>query len=55
MSKCRFGAPAYVSFPHFLDADPWYLNSVDGLKPDRKEHEFYIKAEPVSLNFFLNV
>lgn len=46
MSKCRFGAPAYVSFPHFLDADPWYTDSVDGMEPNRKEHEFTMNLEP---------
>ncbi|KAJ1519336.1 hypothetical protein ONE63_004634 [Megalurothrips usitatus] len=46
MSKCRYGAPAYVSFPHFLDADPWYINSVDGIKPNRSEHGFVINLEP---------
>ncbi|XP_026289526.1 protein croquemort isoform X2 [Frankliniella occidentalis] len=46
MSKCRYGAPAYVSFPHFLDADPWYTNSVDGLHPNRSIHEFFVNAEP---------
>lgn len=49
MSKCRYGAPAYVSYPHFLDADPWYTDSVDGLSPNRSEHGFFVDLEPVRI------
>jgi len=46
ISKCRFGAPAFVSFPHFYKADPSYLLNIKGLNPSQKLHEFYIAVEP---------
>ena len=27
-------------------ADPWYLNSVEGLKPEKEKHEFYVDIAP---------
>ncbi|XP_022912791.1 protein croquemort-like [Onthophagus taurus] len=46
ISKCKFGAPAFVSYPHFYLADPFYANSVDGMHPNKTAHEFYIILEP---------
>jgi hypothetical protein len=48
ISKCRFGAPAFVSFPHFYKADPSYLLNIIGLNPNQDLHEFYVAVEPVS-------
>ncbi|CAB3238793.1 unnamed protein product [Arctia plantaginis] len=31
VSQCRFGAPAFVSLPHFLLADPYYPSKIEGL------------------------
>lgn len=31
VSDCRFGAPAFVSLPHFLHADPVYASKIDGI------------------------
>jgi len=45
-SECNYGAPAFVSFPHFYLADSSYLDAVDGLSPSRAEHESYIGLEP---------
>lgn len=36
----------YVSFPHFYAADPYYLQLVDGLRPEKEKHEFQITMEP---------
>jgi hypothetical protein len=47
-SACKFGAPAFVSYPHFYLADPAYLSMVSGLKPDKEEHEFFIAMEPMT-------
>ncbi|XP_045768243.1 protein croquemort-like [Maniola jurtina] len=33
VSACRFGAPAFVSQPHFYNMDPHYANKIKGLKP----------------------
>lgn len=48
VTACRYGAPAFVSYPHYLDADPYYTRSVRGMKPDPNHHRFYITLEPVS-------
>lgn len=48
VSACRYGAPVFVSFPHYYAADPYYLNFVDGMKPSKKDHEFYIALDPVT-------
>lgn len=48
VTACRHGAPAFVSYPHYLDADPYYAQSVRGMKPDPNHHRFYITLEPVS-------
>lgn len=46
VSSCKFDAPALVSYPHFLFADPSYSEGVIGLHPDPKKHEMYIDIEP---------
>jgi hypothetical protein len=48
VTACRHGAPAFVSYPHYLYADPYYIRSVRGMKPDPSHHRFYIILEPVS-------
>ncbi|XP_046382372.1 protein peste-like isoform X3 [Ischnura elegans] len=45
-SSCRYGSPAFVSFPHFLHADPYYASLIQGMSPDPKRHSFYITVEP---------
>lgn len=47
MSSCRFGAPVFVSFPHYYLADQYYINQVEGLSPDKALHEFHVDLEPV--------
>lgn len=41
------GAPIVVSFPHFYQADPAYINAIDGLNPNKEEHETYLDLQPV--------
>lgn len=45
-STCRYGAPAFVSFPHFYLADPYYREQVEGLNPQKDLHEFHVDLEP---------
>lgn len=49
-SGCR-DAPAFLSLPHFYNADPSYGSRVDGMMADKEKHEFYIILEPVSYCF----
>ncbi|KAG5899064.1 hypothetical protein JTB14_028235 [Gonioctena quinquepunctata] len=48
ISSCRQGSPSFLSFPHFYNADPYYLRDIKGLKPEKSKHEFYITMEPKS-------
>ena len=40
------GAPIALSYPHFYQADPSYRNAVEGLKPDKDKHQFYVDIAP---------
>lgn len=46
ISKCRFGAPAFVSYPHFYLADPSYVEAVKGMHPNKTDHEMSMSLEP---------
>ncbi|XP_019869130.1 scavenger receptor class B member 1 isoform X1 [Aethina tumida] len=46
ISPCQFDAPVYLSFPHFLDADPELLSGFQGLNPQREKHQSYFKIQP---------
>lgn len=48
ISACRFGTPAFMSFPHFYAADPSFVVDVDGVHPSKDKHEFYIVIEPTT-------
>lgn len=48
ISACRFGAPGFLSYPHFLDADPYFREKVNGMNPDRKKHQVYVRLEPIT-------
>jgi hypothetical protein len=48
VTECMFSSPSYISNPHFLGADPFYIHQVKGMKPDPHIHSFYITVEPVS-------
>ncbi|XP_026732809.1 protein peste-like isoform X1 [Trichoplusia ni] len=62
VSACRFGSPAFLSLPHFLDGDPQLREAVEGMRPDPDAHSFYFAVEPrlgvpldVSARFQLNI
>ena len=41
------GAPIAVSFPHFYQADPSFLDAIEsGLSPEKDKHQFYVDVEP---------
>lgn len=47
ISACRYGSPVFMSFPHFHDADQYYLDAVEGLEPSKEKHESFFTLEPV--------
>lgn len=47
VSLCKFGAPAFISLPHFYLADPSYSEKIEGMKPDKALHETFVVLDPV--------
>lgn len=47
-STCRYGSPAFVSFPHFFLADQFFHDQVEGLDPKKELHQFHVDLEPVN-------
>jgi hypothetical protein len=48
MSTCQQNMPLYLSYPHFLHADPYYRHQVNGMDPDPAIHNMDLTVEPVS-------
>lgn len=46
VTRCRYGAPGFISFPHFNFADEFYTDQVEGLKPIPEKHTLHITLEP---------
>ncbi|KAG8180256.1 hypothetical protein JTE90_019537 [Oedothorax gibbosus] len=62
LGPCLFNAPIVLSFPHFYLADPTYLEYVQGLNPNKTQHESFLDVEPttgltvgLTMRFQLNV
>ena len=63
VSACRFGAPVFISLPHFYLADPYYPAQIQsGISPNSSLHSTVFRIEPrsgvptdVSARFQLNV
>ncbi|KAL6268646.1 hypothetical protein P5V15_001780 [Pogonomyrmex californicus] len=47
-TSCRYGAPVFISLPHFYKSDPVLLDQVDGMSPNDKDHSFSITLEPTT-------
>lgn len=48
LTTCRYGAPVFISLPHFYKTDPSILDKVEGLNPNQKDYSFSVTLEPVS-------
>ncbi|XP_004844031.1 scavenger receptor class B member 1 isoform X1 [Heterocephalus glaber] len=48
ISSCRFGAPLFLSHPHFYNADPVLVERVLGLHPNAEEHALFLDIHPVT-------
>lgn len=46
VSKCKQGAPAFISYPHFYLGDESYRKGVVGMRPNEAKHRFEINLEP---------
>ncbi|ODM97219.1 Protein croquemort [Orchesella cincta] len=45
VSTCKWNTPAFVSFPHFYNADPSYLEAVEGMKPNSSMREMFLDLD----------
>lgn len=45
-SACKWSSPAFISFPHFYLADDIYSRDIEGMNPNKTQHEFYMALEP---------
>ena len=48
MEPCKreLEAPLALSMPHFYQADPSFLEAVEGLKPEKEKHQFFMDVVP---------
>lgn len=46
ISSCWFGLPVFVSNPHFLNADSFFQEEVEGMHSNSSLHTSYITLEP---------
>ncbi|XP_060751776.1 scavenger receptor class B member 1 [Tachysurus vachellii] len=44
--SCRHNSPVFISHPHFYNADPFLLQTVNGLSPNENEHGLFIDIHP---------
>lgn len=45
-TPCNFGAPAFISLPHFFKGDAKIAAAIEGLKPDPELHKSYVDINP---------
>ncbi|KAK3550249.1 hypothetical protein QTP86_021271 [Hemibagrus guttatus] len=43
---CRHNSPVFISHPHFYNADPALLQTVNGLSPNENDHGLFIDIHP---------
>ncbi|KAF6210663.1 hypothetical protein GE061_013770 [Apolygus lucorum] len=48
VAKCRFGAPAYISYPHFYLADGSYAEKVTGMNASEEHHKLTISLDKIT-------
>ncbi|XP_069043493.1 lysosome membrane protein 2a isoform X1 [Lepisosteus oculatus] len=48
VSVCRKGAPVVVSFPHFYQADQKYISAIEGMRPNKEDHETFLDINPTT-------
>jgi len=46
VSKCQFGSPLMLSWPHFFQGDPALVDAFEGLNPQQEKHQFQIDILP---------
>lgn len=51
VSSCKYGAPAFVSLPHFYLADESYRQNITGMKLNKEDHQFSLILESVNNSY----
>ena len=47
IAPCQHGAPVVMSCPHFYMGDKSYIDAIDGMNPNKQNHETFLDVEPV--------
>lgn len=48
VSICKNGAPIFMSFPHFYQADEKFVSAIKGMRPNKEEHETFVDINPLT-------
>ncbi|XP_078400339.1 lysosome membrane protein 2c isoform X1 [Cetorhinus maximus] len=48
VSICRQGAPIILSSPHFYQADQKFIDDIEGMHPDKANHETFLDINPLT-------
>uniref|UniRef100_A0A2R9AZE8 Scavenger receptor class B member 2 n=1 Tax=Pan paniscus TaxID=9597 RepID=A0A2R9AZE8_PANPA len=48
VSICKNGAPIIMSFPHFYQADERFVSAVEGMHPNKEDHETFVDINPLT-------
>uniref|UniRef100_A0A0B8RXA7 Lysosome membrane protein 2-like n=1 Tax=Philothamnus irregularis TaxID=1899461 RepID=A0A0B8RXA7_9SAUR len=48
VTRCKQGAPIFLSLPHFFHADDKYIKSVDGIHPNKQNHDTFLDINPLT-------
>ncbi|KAK9398629.1 lysosome membrane protein 2 [Crotalus adamanteus] len=48
VTACKQGAPIFLSLPHFFRAEDNYIKSVDGMHPNKENHDTFLDINPLT-------
>ncbi|KAF6372432.1 scavenger receptor class B member 2 [Rhinolophus ferrumequinum] len=48
VSVCKNGAPIILSFPHFYQADEKFVSAIEGMHPNKDNHETFVDINPLT-------
>ncbi|XP_069482419.1 lysosome membrane protein 2 isoform X2 [Ambystoma mexicanum] len=48
VSKCKQDAPIILSPPHFYQADKKFVTDIDGMHPNKEDHETFLDINPLT-------
>ncbi|XP_012660819.1 lysosome membrane protein 2 [Otolemur garnettii] len=48
VSICKNGAPIIMSFPHFYQADERFVSAIEGMHPNKEDHETFVDINPLT-------